>query len=223
MTIIHHSMTSLVHFAVLVPCLLFGSIADAKDLGKYGQTFAIKEIDIIEHLKGRLHQMEESGEIKQHQQEMAAKVKDSVKRPAPVSGISYTEKEREFTYDPTYIVSENITDHMGKILHYAGKTVNPLDHVPWGSDMLFINGDDESQVKWVADQVNAQNTEGSFTKKIVLVKGSPIELEEKLGINIYFDQSGKLSEQFGIKQVPAIVSQKDKLLQINEIKIGKVE
>ena len=60
--------------------------------------------------------------------------------------------------------------------------------------------------------------ERSLLSKIILVKGSPLELQEKLGIPVYFDQYGTLTKRIGIKQVPAIVWQEvgRKVLTVSE-------
>ncbi|GHT93168.1 hypothetical protein FACS1894122_07980 [Alphaproteobacteria bacterium] len=54
---------------------------------------------------------------------------------------------------------------------------------------------------------------------MILVKGSPLELQKRLHRDIYFDQQGILTSKFGIKHVPAIVFQKadEKFLTILEV------
>ena len=61
--------------------------------------------------------------------------------------------------------------------------------------------------------------QGIDKAKVVLVKGSPAKLEEQLGVNVYFDQSGQITKQLGIKQVPATVAQEGKILKIMEVKV----
>jgi len=57
--------------------------------------------------------------------------------------------------------------------------------------------------------------------KIILINGSPLELQKKYKLWVYFDQSGILTTKFGIKHVPATVSQEGKRLKIREIKLIK--
>jgi hypothetical protein len=40
---------------------------------------------------------------------------------------------------------------------------------------------------------------------------------EELGITIYFDQFGKITKKLAISQVPAIVTQDNNLLKIEEV------
>ena len=70
--------------------------------------------------------------------------------------------------------------------------------------MLFIDGDDELQVKFAL----------KGQAKIILVKGSPLKLQRKEKIWIYFDQGGILTSKLGITQVPALVVQEGLQLKI---------
>ena len=216
-------MSNILSLLVMVPFLIWASIVEGKDLGKYGQTFPIKEMDIIEYIQGQLKHMEQTGELAEHQRQMAEKTKEQVQKPSPVSGIKHTEITRSFIYDPTYRLQEDIRDHSGNIIHKSGTEVNPLDTVSWGADILFIDGDDERQVSWAIDYRNDKGERDLEKKVIVLVKGEPIALEEKFNTRIYFDQGGNITKQLGIKQVPAEVVQKGKYLSICEVKseVGK--
>ena len=214
-------------FKILVSLLVVSFIcinADTKDLGKYGATFQIKEQDVVEYIKNRLKALEASGELLEQQQQALDKAKAKLKNPDPVKGITDTENEREFYHDPTYVLKEDLKDHNGNIIHKKGYTVNPLSKVSFGPDMLFINGEDEKQVEWAKSYsrepfVNRSKGDVSTTAKVVLVRGSPIDLEEKLGIKVYFDQVGSITSKLGIRQVPAVVSQDGERLKIKEIKL----
>lgn len=175
--------------------------AQAKDFGTYGTTFPIAEENLIEYFKRKLPQPD----IAQMQKFAAA--------PKPVEGISCTQTERTFFFDPTYTLEEDILDHQGQVIHKAGTKVNPLDYVSWGAEMIFIDGDDNKVIDWLKSRA------GLDQAKIVLIKGSPAKLEALFGVDVYFDQGGKIVEQLGIKQVPAIVTQEDKLLKIMEVKV----
>jgi len=187
----------------------------AKDLGKHGATFDIKEDDIVEFIKNRLRLLEQAGELQALSNEALDKVKDRLRNPRAVDGIRNTKEEREFYYDPTYAVKEDIKDHNGNILYKAGYALNPLASVSFGTDMIFINGENQKQLDWAKEY---SNTRGA---KVILVRGSPLDLEEGFRGKIYFDQGGKLTSKLGIKQVPAIVSQEGMRLKIGEIKLTK--
>jgi conjugal transfer pilus assembly protein TraW len=62
-------------------------------------------------------------------------------------------------------------------------------------------------VKWALSQ------EG----KIVLVQGTPLLLTKEHKRTFFFDQGGVLVKKLGLSKVPARVSQKDKVLLVEEI------
>jgi conjugal transfer pilus assembly protein TraW len=194
--------------------MLLPQIALAKDLGQYGQVFIIKEQDIIEYIKSKLSRLEASGELFQHQETITNKIKAQVRTPTSVIGIITTEKERTYYYDPTYEVTQDITDNVGRVIAKAGDKINPLDHISLDYSLIFIDGDDKKQVDFAIQK----NTEHDRTK-IILIKGSPLDLQEQHNIWIYFDQHGYLVNKLGITQVPAIVIQDKKQLKIQEVKI----
>ena len=66
-------------------------------------------------------------------------------------------------------------------------------------------------------QVNWSMTQNAERVKIILVNGAPLKLSNQYKRRFYFDQHGLLIKKFGIKQIPARVSQKNHSLQIEEI------
>lgn len=184
-------------------------VQNIKDFGKRGYVFNIKEESFLDFIKKKLKLAEKSGKIKQLQQEFKEKVSKKIKRPNQVNAIKHTNKARIFYFDPTYIQNEDIKDNLGNIIIEAGTKINPLEHLSWGEPLIFIDGDDIDQV------IRAKAKLG----KIILVKGSPLKLQEQHKIWFYFDQAGILTEKFDIKQVPAIVTQEGLKLKISEIKL----
>ena len=130
-------------------------------------------------------------------------------RPEPVSGISKALVNRSWSYDPTYTQEKAIKDSNGRVIVRAGTTVNALDKLSWGEKMIFIDGDDKEQVKWVAGQRG----------KIVLTNGAPIELSKLLKRPVYFDQGGMLCHRFNIEATPATIDQEGKILMVREVKL----
>ncbi len=189
------------------------SLVYARDLGQYGQVFEIKEQDIIEYIKSRLSNLGASGELNQHHEIITKKIEKQVRTPTPVAGLIQTQKQRVFYFDPTYEVKETITDHIGQVIARAGDKINPLDKVSLTKSLVFIDGTVKEQV----DFALAMNTAHPDAVKIILVNGSPLDLQEKHNIWIYFDQQGYLINKLGIMQVPAVVVQDGKKLKIEEI------
>ena len=188
----------------------------AKDLGVYGQTFAISEPDLLKHILTKLRGMQQDGSLLEHQQSIAQKVRRGIERPASVKGISRARKDRVFTFDPSITISQDLSDHQGRVFHKAGTKINPLDEVSLSSELVFFDSDDEEQKQWVHQRL--QKTE--LPKKLILVNGAPLELSKEWQTPVYFDQRGVLTAKLGIKQVPAVVKQRGKVLQITEVEIG---
>ena len=194
-----------------------GSNKATIDLGTYGETFPIQERSLLEIIKEKLRILVESGKLKDHQATIAKKAKEQLNRPPAVKNLQKTTQPRSFIYDPSITVPYDLKDHKGRVFHPKGTRVNPLDSHSFRYPFLFVDGDDESQVAWAIQQHQAANA--LHKPKIVLVQGAPLGLSQKLNLPIYFDQSGVLVKKFGITQVPARVSQKERALIVDEVNL----
>lgn len=189
----------------------------ARDCGTFGIIYPVEEIDPIILIQQKLKVMEDSGELKKRNLELQKKARTSVERPKPVEGITKAIKSRIFYYDPTYEVKEDLKDQQGKIFAKKGTKLNPLETVNFSQNLLFFDGDDSEQWAWVKEKFSQAIENNSI--RLILVRGTPLELAEELGIPVYFDQAGVLTKKLGIRHVPAVVSQEDKRLRIEEIKL----
>ena len=185
------------------------------ELGVYGETFPIEEKNLLEVIRTKLQGLFESGKLEDHQKTILKKAKEQLNRPHPVRGVSKTATPKSFSHDPSITVPYDLKDHHGQVFHREGTKVNPLDSRQMKCPLLFVDGDDSEQVFWAIQQYKA--AESSQKPKIILVQGAPLELSKKLDLPVYFDQSGVLVKKLGISQVPARVSQKDKVLLVEEI------
>lgn len=187
----------------------------AKDLGVMGETFPIQEKSILQVIREKLQALATAGALEDHQHKILEQTKARIRRPAAVEGITKTVKPRLFTYDLSITVPYDLKDHEGQVFHKKGTRVNPLDTHTLRSPLLFVDGDDETQVAWAIKQVKAAKSE--HKPLLILVKGSPFDLSEKVGFPIYFDQGGYLVKKLGIGQVPARVKQQEKTLIVEEV------
>ena len=199
-----HKMSFLI---LLTLPLLATSGVGAKNLGAYGEVFKVSEISLLEMIQTRLQAMEKAGKMEKLQQDLQERAAAKVKRPAPVEGVTKARLSGKRYFDPTFVVNQNIKDNKGNLIASAGTSYNPLDHKSFGKPLLFIDGDDLSQVEWAISQ----------DAKIILVNGSPLELEKAHKRSFYFDQGGVLTQKLGINEVPSLVSQEDKHLLIEII------
>lgn len=202
----HPKIFALVFLIIFLPFSLI-----AKDFGTHGIVKEIEEKDPIVLIQQKLKGMEERGELDQHYKELQKKAKAGIERPKPVEGLTKTQKTRLFTYDPTYVVKEDIKDHTGRIIHAKGKRINPLETVSLSQSLLFFDGDDPEQKAFAQEKLK------SGPLKLILVKGAPLALSEDWKIPVYFDQGGFLTKKFGIRQVPARVTQEGRHLRVEEL------
>lgn len=209
-------------FSFLLPllntelCTLNSALA--KDCGTHGVIYAIEEQDPIQVIQQKLKNMEDSGELKRRNLELQKKAKTSIERPKPVEGMTKSIKSRIFFYDPTYIVKEDLKDHQGRIFAQKGTKINPLETVHLSQNLIFFDGDDGEQLAWVQERLIKSMKAHSL--RLILIKGAPLKLAEELGTPVYFDQGGTLTKKLGIRHVPAVVSQKNLQLQIEEIELS---
>jgi conjugal transfer pilus assembly protein TraW len=194
---------------------------NAKDFGNQGHVFNIQEEDILEVIKKQLSKVD----LDAFNAQILKKTIDHVENPPAVVGISNYTKDKnkekeEYYYDPTYILDKDIYDTKGNVLHYRGTKVNPLEFVPLREALIFIDGDNEDQLKLALD-IRNQKSKIDKRIKIILTKGSPLKIQRKHKIWIYFDQRGILTSKLGIKQVPALVEQYGLLLKIRLIDTGE--
>lgn len=204
------SFKSAISVLMLLMILTLKVQVEAKDLGTYGPVFEISEKNLLDQIMEKLQEAQSSGAMEALQKDIQNKMTQrfyySLKRDEAPRATNY----KSWTYDPSVMVSEDLKDHRGKVFAKKGTRINPLDQVSFGEDMILINGEDPEQVEWAQSQVG----------KIILVRGQPIKLEEKILKPIYFDQQGVLRKKFNLQVFPVRISQKnqnEKFLFIEEI------
>ncbi len=221
----HHRSTIFCITAILVS----GNCSLARDHGVHGTSFPIEESDPLVLIQSKLKGMEMRGELERHNSELQKKTKAGIERPKPVEGISKVTVTRVFYYDPTYVVQEDLKDHLGRIFYKKGTKINPLETVSLSQNLLFFDGDDEKQVAFVKEKLQemkgkdlnltAQSWSEAKTLKIILIKGAPLALSEELQVPVYFDQNGALTKKLGIQHVLSLVTQTGLRLRIEEIPV----
>jgi conjugal transfer pilus assembly protein TraW len=185
----------------------------ARDYGVVGTTYPIIEKDFLQEIQSHLKEMEQNGKLAKFQNDVKKQMVDSVNKPKPVAGITTTKFAKSWLFDPAVFLNHDLADQNGRVFYKAGNKVNPLDHISLTRTLIFIDGDDETQVKWALKQ-------DKFKKgktKIILVRGAIVDLMKQSKTRLYFDQNGTLTTKFSIGHVPATVEQEGKKLRINEV------
>lgn len=193
--------------------LLVGGRAGAIDLGTLGPTYEISEPHLLAFIEQRLREKERSGELQRLAEAARARGINTVRQPPPVEGVRTTERPRTFYVDPSFTLDRNITDPQGRLMFAAGTRKNPLEVVSLSRHLLFFDARDPRQVK------HARELSGRYAGRIkpILTGGSYLDLMKVWRVPVYYDQAGTLTRRFGIRQVPALVSQDGLRLRVDEL------
>lgn len=166
-----------------------------------GETFPIAEENFLDLIASHAPQFDS--------REFNEKIIDQWKQPSPLPGIRKANETRTFFFDPSITLEEDAVLPDGILLAKKGTHINPLMKLQLPGGLLFIDGSDPTQIAW------AKSQPADF--KWILVKGNPIELEEREERAVYFDQFALLTTRFKIEQVPARVMQEGQVLKIEEV------
>ena len=185
--------------------LLLALMASATVFARQGRTFPIEEKPF-----GADITMPNEAAIKKMQEEQLEMVKAYIEQPPAVKGLEEAKAYRAFYYDPIFRVKEDIKTLDGRVIASEGQLVNALDDPTIASacNLIFFDGSNEKHVEWAKQHMEV---------KWILVKGSPLDLEDETNHDVYFDQQGMYCKQFGIEKVPAKVSVEGKRVLIEEV------
>ncbi|MBQ0946407.1 type-F conjugative transfer system protein TraW [Ideonella sp. 4Y16] len=187
--------------------------AQARDLGARGPLYEISEPDLLQEMLQVMRAKQASGELQRLQDEAKRRAIARVETPAAVPGLRRTVRARTFLFDPSVRFDEPVVDHQGRIVIAAGTVGNPLQAVRLTRELLFFDGRDPDQVKLVKARLDELGT----LIKPILVAGQPLALTRQWKVQVFFDQDGQLVQRFGIRQVPARVSQDGLRLKVEEL------
>jgi conjugal transfer pilus assembly protein TraW len=129
--------------------ILLPTNASATDLGTHGASFKITEEPFIQMMKNRMEKVD----IESEKDKIQKRAKYKVENPTPVKGIQPATKDRTFYFDPSYTLDKDAVLPCGKILHKAGATVNPLEHMDLNRRMFFVDGRNNDQIEWLKEQL----------------------------------------------------------------------
>jgi conjugal transfer pilus assembly protein TraW len=190
-------------------------LAMALDLGVQGPTYPVIEPDLLRTIQERLLQKQRSGEIERLQREAAARAHQLAEAPVPVAGLARTTQQRVFHFNPAYTVPRTLYGPGGEVIVAAGTQINPLAYVGLSRPLFFFDARDADQVR-KALAFNHSHTGGV---KLILTAGKPLDFMRRYRLQAFFDQGGTLVRRMGIQQVPALVTQDQKTLRIEELLI----
>lgn len=191
----------------------FAMQAVAADLGVVGPLYEIREENALDYIMRQLAAKEESGELKALQDAAVERSLNSIKNPPPVAGVQWVAERSARLVDPTVHYTQEIRADDGRIVVPAGARVNPLLIMSLTKRLVFFDGRDPGQLEAVRRMVE---TEGKAVKPI-MVGGSWLEATRAWKTQVYYDQKGSLTQRFGIRAVPTVISQEGQMLKLEEV------
>jgi len=164
------------------------------DLGIYGTVWEIKEVNLKQLITEELQKVD------------LKKIELSYKSQAEHFGehlkpnvLSSAEETKTFYIDPSVSLSKNIIIN-GKVIYKKDTLVNPLTIIRPTENMLFFDGDDKDQLNFA---LKAQKSE-PYRLMLVMTKGDPIRLANKIHSPIYYATDGIIS-RFHIEKIPTLL------------------
>lgn len=185
-----------------IPCF---SLLLAKDYGVKGHLFEIQEEDMRNFLQKKISK----SDLMEMKEKFLSIQKKKALKPAPVKNLVNAAEGRIIIFDPRFTVDQDIKDNQGKTIVSKGTVVSPLKDIELKSSLIFFDATQIKQLSWAIGLKNSS--------KWILVKGDPLDLEERFHIPVYFDQQGFMIGKLGIKAIPAVVRQRGEVLEIEEV------
>ena len=186
------------------------SSAQAKELGTFGMTYRIAERDALAEIEERAKQVDWHKVLDKLKVENFQGPPDRVRLPR-------AKRNRSFPVDMTYTTEIDVPDGKGGILYPKGYTFNPLDYVTYPKTLVFIDGTDPEQVKWLA----ASEYEKRLDVTLLLTEGSFGAVSKRISRPLFY-ADGKIVERLKLEAVPSVVRQKGRIMEVTEVKLTKV-
>ncbi len=193
--------------------LIIAVSVQAKDLGIMGTTYPIAEKDALAEIEERARQVDWEKAIKKDKMETAIRNF----KPGGIKQLPRAADSRVFHVDMTYTLEVDIKDKDGNVLYPKGFIINPLDYIhnP-GTIFVVINGTDQSQVNWF--KRSRYMSDPNVT--LMITDGSYYELSKRLKRPVFYALHGVV-ERFELQNVPSIIQQKGRFMEVNEIDVDK--
>jgi conjugal transfer pilus assembly protein TraW len=194
---------------------LFCSSAWGKDLGVHGRVYDIAERDLIEVLMQRGQAEVDSGEWDKKLERWRKQAKAQTARPQGIS-LPRASITASHLFDPSVVISRDITDNNGNLLVPAGTHFNPFSVTSLSRHLIFIDGEDPEQIDWMMT-LTAESPTGPAGFVVILTDGPILELMNRLDRRLFFDQNQNYVTKLAIRSLPARVYQEAQYLRIDEI------
>ena len=197
----------ILHMLCMLCILLFAEQAAATllRLESVGRTYPIEERDIVQELKERAGQIDL----------LAMQEAQPLYQPANLHALPRAEAERVFSVDPSYSLTQDITDSQGNVLYPQGFTFNPLHYTGLRGELVILDGSDLEQLAWFKVSSYARDQ-----RSILLLSGGfAAVVQEALQRPVYY-LSHDMAARLGLRAVPAVISQAKNMLTVKEVQLA---
>lgn len=215
------SFKSLVIFFAFTCCYASSAFSGMVDQ-PIGTIYPIKEESLLKVIMSRLSNMQKTGEIKKMQDEWKKTAINTINHPDGVD-LPTTTIFKTHYYDPSIVLQHDVILPNGETLYKKGTKVNPLSIRGLSKRYIFIDGSDPEQVEFAKSLYE----KSGWRDRVVLVKGSYMDLMKTWKHRVYFDQLGTsgigghqketLVDTFQISAVPSVLFQNGLYLQIDAV------
>ena len=180
----------------------------AADLGVHGKVWPITEANLLDRIAAELGKAEADGRLAAFNGHVRGQVDAAFTSPSALS-LYRAVRATSRLFDPSITVQRDIRDHKGTLIAARGTRVNPLEHLPMTTTLIFVDGRDQAQLAFAFDHPEPT--------KIILTGGNPKALMEAHDRRMFFDQKGVLTAKFQIKALPSVITQEGNQLRIDEV------
>ena len=172
------------------------------DLGKYGTTYEIAEVDLIEVMKERAGKLDGS----KIQERMTKQFWTNYK----FTALTPAQKDKKLIYDPSITVQEDIVTPDGKVIARAGQTFNPLDSIPFTKKIVVFNATRKNEVDYVISLQRQSKKEGHGLILMTTEVQRDTGWEHLQEVQSHFDYpvymlNANIAKRFHIMHTPTVI------------------
>jgi conjugal transfer pilus assembly protein TraW len=191
--------------------LFISDVSAFQHLGVHGKTYPIVENDFYNWLILKVKEKEKG--LKKFTNQDLQKLIEKGMIVNEFDDMPHCTKSSSKSIDLTYILDKNISDSNGNILYSKGTTVNPFNYVGLNKAYLFLDVDNITQINHYfmlakeSDNIQPMAVKGNLQRFY--------QISSNKGIPVPAGKASKLMlEKFQISCIPSLVTQKEKLINV---------
>ncbi len=187
-------------------------LANSNNTLYLGEVYEFAEKNLLELIQE--HLIKNKDVIEKRANQAREEAKENIKNYKPKGMIPLTPatRDREFSPDLTYTLTQDIKDIKGNIIYPQGFTFNPAKYAKISYGIVVINANNPKELEWL-EQSDYLNT---IAYRIFLSDGSYYEMVEKYKQSFYY-LLPEIAKRFALKHTPSIIKQQGEKIIVNEI------